>query len=68
MRSDGFADPGAAGDPADDPPRAVPVNTVAIGSQEDRSFAAFTDKARARTPNVPFCACGPLDSATLIAA
>lgn len=36
--------PGAAGDPADDPPGAMPVQAVSIGSQEDRSFAAFTGR------------------------
>jgi hypothetical protein len=34
---------GAAGDPADDPPGAMPVQPAAIGGQEDRSFGALAD-------------------------
>lgn len=36
-------DPGTAGDPAADPPGAVPVQPSAIGGQEDRSVAALAD-------------------------
>jgi hypothetical protein len=43
QRPDGLADPGTAGDPADDPRGAVPVQAAAIGGQEDRSFAALAD-------------------------
>jgi hypothetical protein len=39
----GLGEPGAAGDPADDPPGTVPVGAVAVGGQEDRAFAAFAD-------------------------
>ena len=43
VRPDGLGDPGAAGDLADDPRGAMPVQPPAIGSQEDRPFAAFAD-------------------------
>ena len=43
VRPDGLGDPGAAGDPADDPPGAVPVQPPAIRGQEDGSFAALAD-------------------------
>jgi hypothetical protein len=43
VRPDGFSDPGLAGQAADDPPGAVPVQPPPIRRQEDRSFAAFTD-------------------------
>jgi hypothetical protein len=35
VRPDRLGDPGAAGDPADDPPGAVPVQPAPIGGQED---------------------------------
>jgi len=35
--------PGAAGDPADDPPGAVPVQPHARRADEDRSLAPFAD-------------------------
>ena len=38
-----LGDPGAAGDPADDPPGAVPVQPPPVGGQEDRSFGALAD-------------------------
>ena len=41
---DGFGDPGAAGDPADDPPGAVPVQPAAISGQEDRPVGALADR------------------------
>jgi hypothetical protein len=41
VRTHVLADPGAAGDPADDPPGAVPVQPPPAGSQEDRAVAAF---------------------------
>jgi hypothetical protein len=40
---DGFGDPGAACDPADDPPGAVPVQSPTVCRQEDGSFGAFAD-------------------------
>jgi hypothetical protein len=43
VRPDRLSDPGAAGGPADDPPRTVPVQPAAVGGQEDGSFAALTD-------------------------
>ena len=43
MGPDGFSDPGFAGQTADDPPGAVPVQPLPIRSQEDRPFAAFAD-------------------------
>ena len=43
VRPDRLGDPGAAGDPADDPPSAVPVQPSAIGGQEDPSVAALVD-------------------------
>src|SRR5262249_23629091 len=43
MRPDRFGDPGAAGGPADDPGRAVPVQPAAIKSQEDRPVGALAD-------------------------
>jgi len=43
VRPDQLGDPGAAGDPADDPPGAVPVQPPAIGGQEDRPVAALAD-------------------------
>jgi hypothetical protein len=43
VRADGLGDLGAAGDPADDPPGAVPVQPPAVSGQEDRSFAALAD-------------------------
>ena len=41
VRSDGFGDPGAARDLADDPPGAVPVQPAPVRGQEDRPGAAF---------------------------
>ena len=43
VRPDLLGDPGAAGDPADDPPGAVPVQPLPVGGQEDRPVAAFAD-------------------------
>ena len=43
QRPDRLSDPGAAGDPADDPPCAVPVQPAAVRGEEDRSLAALTD-------------------------
>jgi hypothetical protein len=43
VRPHRFGDPGAAGDPADHPPSAVPVQPAAIGGQEDWSLAALAD-------------------------
>ncbi len=42
-RADLLGQPGAAGDPADDPPGSVPVQPLAGGGGEDRSFAALAD-------------------------
>ena len=39
VRPDGLGDPGAAGDPADDPPGAVPVQPPPVRGEEDRAFA-----------------------------
>jgi hypothetical protein len=41
--TDGLGDAGLAGDPADDPPCAVPVQPDAARGQEDRSLAALSD-------------------------
>jgi hypothetical protein len=46
VRPDRLGDPGAAGDPADDPGGAVPVQPPAIGGQEDRPVAARVEAAR----------------------
>jgi hypothetical protein len=43
VRRDGLADPGAAGDRADDPPGAVPVQPPAVRGQEHRPAGAFAD-------------------------
>jgi hypothetical protein len=43
VRPDVLGDPGAARDPADDAPGAVPVESAAFGGEEDRSVAAFPD-------------------------
>src|SRR5260370_41432054 len=41
VRADVLADPGAARDPADDPPGAVPVQPAPVSGEEDRAFGAF---------------------------
>jgi hypothetical protein len=41
--ADGLGDPRAAGGPADDPRRTVPVQPAAVSSQEQRPVAALTD-------------------------
>jgi len=43
VRADELGDPRPAGDPAHDPPGAVPVEAPAIRSKEDRPFGALTD-------------------------
>jgi hypothetical protein len=43
VRPNGRGDPGAAGDPADDPPGAVAVQSAPIGSQEDGSFGTLAE-------------------------
>ena len=43
VRPDRLSDSRAAGDPADDPSCAVPVQPAAVRGDEDRSFAALTD-------------------------
>ena len=43
VRPDVLGDPGAAGNPADDPPGAVPVQPAPLCGQEDGSFVAFAD-------------------------
>ena len=43
VRPDVLVDPGAAGDAADDPPGAVPVQPLAVRAQEDRSLASLDD-------------------------
>ena len=43
VRRDGLADPGAAGDLADDPPGAVPVQPPPVRSQEHRPVSSFPD-------------------------
>jgi hypothetical protein len=43
VRPNGLGDPGAAGDPADDPPGAMAVQPSPIGSQEDESFGTLAD-------------------------
>jgi hypothetical protein len=43
VRPDRLSDPGAAGDPTDDPPCAAPVHPAAVRGEEDRSCAALTD-------------------------
>ncbi len=43
VRGDGFGDPGAASDLADEPPRAVPVQPPSVGGQEHRPVGAPAD-------------------------
>jgi hypothetical protein len=43
VRRYGLEDPGAAGDPADDPTGTVPVQPPSVRCQEDRSFGALAD-------------------------
>jgi hypothetical protein len=43
MRPHVLGDPGAARDPAYDAPGAVPIESAALGGEEDRPVAAFTD-------------------------
>ena len=43
VRGDGFGDPGAASDLADEPPGAVPVQPSSVGSQEHRPVGALAD-------------------------
>ena len=43
VRCDGLGDPGAAGDAADDPSGAVPVQPPAVRGQEHRPFGALAD-------------------------
>jgi hypothetical protein len=43
VRADVLGDPGAAGDPADDPRRAVPVQSPPVRGREERSFSALAD-------------------------
>jgi hypothetical protein len=43
VRTDALCDPGPAGHPPHDSPGAVTVETVAVGTEEDRSLAAFAD-------------------------
>ena len=42
VRADGFADAGAAGDLADDPPGAVPVQPPPVMGEENGAVAAFS--------------------------
>src|ERR1700735_1078020 len=44
MRPDGLGDPGAAGDPADDPPGAVPVQPTAGPGEEQWSLSTLADR------------------------
>jgi hypothetical protein len=41
--TDGLGESGAAGDPADDPPGAVPVQPPPVRCEEDRPVTAFVD-------------------------
>jgi hypothetical protein len=41
VRADGLADPGAARDPANNPPGTVPVQPPPLCGQEDRALAPF---------------------------
>jgi hypothetical protein len=43
VRGDGFGDPGAASDLADEPPRAVPVQPPSVCGHEDRPVGALAD-------------------------
>jgi len=43
VRGDGLADPGAAGDLADDPPGAVPVQPLPVMGREHRPVSSFPD-------------------------
>jgi hypothetical protein len=43
VRPDGLADPGPAGDAADDPPGAMPIQAAAVSGQEDRPVCALAD-------------------------
>jgi hypothetical protein len=42
VRPDRFGDPGAEGDPADDPGGAVPVQPLPLGGKEDRPVYPLT--------------------------
>jgi len=58
MRPDGLSDPGAAGDTANSPPRAMPVQPPAVRGQEDRPVASLADGQVDRPGGaqiVPFC-------------
>jgi hypothetical protein len=44
VRSDPLADPSTASDTAHDPPGSVPIEPVASGSEEDRTFHPFPDR------------------------
>jgi hypothetical protein len=43
VRPDGLGDPGPAGDAADDPPGAVPIQPAAVSGQEHRPVCALAD-------------------------
>jgi hypothetical protein len=43
VRPDVLGQPGAAGDPPDDPPGTVPVQPTLGRGEEDRAIAAFAD-------------------------
>jgi hypothetical protein len=43
VRADVLGDPGAAGDPPDDPRGAVPVQPPSVRGDEQRSFGALAD-------------------------
>ena len=43
VRGDGFGDPGAPGDLADEPPRPVPVHAPSVRGHEHRAAGALAD-------------------------
>ena len=43
VRADGLADPGTAGDPADDPPGAMPIQSPPVTGEEDRPVTTLAD-------------------------
>jgi len=49
VRPDGLVDPGPADQSAHDPAGGVPIETLAVGVEEDRSFEPFADGQVDRT-------------------
>jgi len=56
--ADLLGDPGAAGDPPDDPGGGVPVQPLSVGIEEDRPFHALAD-GQVDRPRGARCERGP---------